>query len=222
MADENTPGEGQEPNTPAAGQAPTPNGQAPDGTQTPNQPGSDLSPDAAQKLIAELRSENAKRRVELKELDDLRKFRDEVEASKLTEQQKAAAEVDALKKQHAASIEALRTAKLETAIAVQAGALKLADADTALRLVDRSTITFADDGTPDPATVTAALEALVTAKPFLRATPTPPSAGSPANPAKPEGAMTIEQVRALTPEQIAALPPDQYARALAALGGSHT
>lgn len=224
MADKNTTGEGQAPNTPAAGQAPTPEGQAPDGTQTPNPTTGtgDLSPEAAQKLISELRAENAKRRAESKDLDALRKFKADYEASQLTEQQKAAAELTALKEQHSASIEALRTAKLETAIAIQAGALKLADADTALQLVDRNSIEFGDDGTPDPASVTSALEALVAAKPFLRATPPPPSAGSPANPAKPEGAMTIDQVRAMTPEQIAALPPDAYARALAALGGSHT
>lgn len=196
MVDENTTGEGQAPD-PAAGQAPTPNGQAPEGTQTPepSAPG-DMSLEDARKLISDLRAENAKRRAESKELDELRQFKAQTEEAQLSEQEKAARRMQELQEQADAATQTAREAKLETAIAVQAGALGLVDPDAALRLIDRSNVQFADDGAPDPESVAEALEALVEQRPYLRGSPPAPNAGSPANPARPEG-LTQEQARDL-------------------------
>lgn len=200
-------------------QAGTPEGQAPEGQQQTPNPGSEpLSPDAAQKVITDLRAENAKSRIQLKELEDLRKFKAEVEEANLTEQQKTAAQVEALTTAQNSLTEALRTAKLETVIAVQAAGMNLVDPDVVLQLVDRSGIEFADDGTPNSDTVKQALTRLIEAKPFLAATP-PTSTGGPANPGR-GGGMSITEVKAMNPEQLAALPPEQFKAALAALGGS--
>lgn len=217
---ESSPAGGQEPprTEPQAG---TPKGQAPEGQHKNPNPGSEtLSPDAAQKVITDLRAENAKSRIQLKELEDLRRFKAQVEEANLTEQQKTAAQVEALTNTQNSLTEALRTAKLETAVAVQAAGMNLVDPDVVLQLVDRSGIEFADDGTPNGDTVKQALTRLIEAKPFLAATTPPTSTGGATNPGR-GGGMSITEVKAMTEEQLAALPPEQFMAVLAALGGSH-
>lgn len=209
--------EGQAPNE-SQPQEGTPQGQAPDGTSGTEPTGSDLSVEDAKKVIADLRAEAARNRQKLKQLDELERFKADTEAAQMTEAEKAAATVETLTKQTEALADQVRTAKLETLIAVEAGGMGLVDPDTALALIDRTGIEYTDDGTPNADTVKQALQSLVEAKPFLKAT-TPASTGGATNPGRSAG-MSINEVKAMTPEQLAALPPEQFNAALAAIGGS--
>lgn len=162
--------------TPGLEPAPAP-GQVPAPT---NEPGS--KPETfSREYVEELRRENAARR---KAEQDAAAERDrlaaqiaEHEKSQLSEKERAERERD--EAQAAAKTAAERAASklLRAEVVFHAGSLGFVDPDDALALLDRSQITFDDQG--DPQGVKKALEQLATAKPHLLGGG---GSGSPANP----------------------------------------
>jgi hypothetical protein len=127
------------------------------------------------------RAEAAKYRRQLRELEAKLKAKEDAD---LSEAERQARELTALKEAVAAKDEQTRTLALEAAIAVRASRMGIVDPDAAMRLLDRGHIEFTEDGRPDGASVEGALKDLLKAKPYLRASAPPP--GSAANPARQE------------------------------------
>lgn len=137
----------------------------------------EMTLDQALKALADVRKESASRRVEARELAELRTFKSEAETAKLSDIQKAQAALDTANKR-ATTLQA----RLATQ-AVQQAATKLGiiDPEVAATLV-QADLELDDQGVPLNAE--SALRALLKVKPYLAS----PAlvAGSPANP--PRGA----------------------------------
>lgn len=125
--------------------------------------------------IAELRRENAKHRTEN---NSLRTFKEQQEASTLSETEKAnKAKTDA--EARATTLEAqLKETRLRGDIERAARKLSIQDEDAAYRLLDLDQVTFDDAG--KPTNIEKLLSDLAKAKPYLVAASG--SGGSPANP----------------------------------------
>lgn len=83
--------------------------------------------------------------------------------------------------------------------AISTAETKVADAEVALQLIDRSKIKFSADGKPE--NLNELLKALVEAKPFLAAGPGVPATPA-SNPARTGAKFTLEQVQAMSPAEI--------------------
>lgn len=141
----------------------------------------DSKPHADDEAAKQARAEAAKWRRQVRDLEAKLKAKDEAD---LSEAERQARELSAVKEREAALAEQNRTLALEGAIAVRAHRMGIVDPDAALRLLDRKDIEFDDAGRPDGASLESALKDLLKAKPYLRASA--PAPGSPANPARQE------------------------------------
>ncbi len=200
MAEETTSTDGGQASTsgkPQAGTSTT-DGQA---------PVSQTHPTEQDRIIEQLRKENALARVKAKELDDLKA---KLEADKLSETEKLQKQIaDAVKERDSALAQATAL-KVETAIQLRASQLGFADPDDASKLLDRSKV--ADDAS----NIDALLKDLLEKKPHLKAQgsrASGSSSGGATNPGRAAsahtGAISAEFVRNITREQYRALTPAQ-------------
>lgn len=167
MGEENTP----PPVAPQAGDGGTnPEPQA--GTTTPGEPQAgdpqSQQPKPAksagdyERMINELRKENAGHRTRLKTFEDEEKKRQEAQ---LSEQQKLEKRFADLQKSHEDYRTSVQDRIVTTELRAQAADLGFADLSDAVRLLDRSELEFDDDGIPTNAHQL--LEKLAKAKPYL-------------------------------------------------------
>jgi hypothetical protein len=147
--------------TPQAGGTSSTSPQA--GTTTPPTPqagGGTKTSDDYERMIADLRKENAAARVKAKELDDLKA---KLEADKLSETEKLQKQIADAVKERDTALATANALKLDTTIQLRASHLNFADPDDAIKLLDRSKV--ADDGS----NVDALLKDLLNSKPHLKA-----------------------------------------------------
>ena len=172
-------------------------GQAPEEAQTPpggEAPGLEPTPDAQDaqdekdnpqalnpdKALKEARSEAAKYRKRLRELEAVQQAREEAE---LSESEKQARRMQQLEQALEEREVTTRRLALESAVAVRSNSLGIVDAEVAVALLDEASLDYDDAGRPEPESLDNALRRLLKAKPYLK---TQPPASSPANPARSE------------------------------------
>lgn len=167
-----------------------------------------------------LNSENQNLRRRLKEFEDAKRAADEAALSDHEKLQKRQQELEAA---HARLLTDNQTLRTRMAVERAARQMHLVDEDAAYRLLDPASIEYdSDSGEPTHASVKAALEKLVKAKPYLQATETAqPLNGAPAAPATAPalslGAMPRpDNGRALTQADEARRQAQVYSRARAA------
>lgn len=178
-------GPGQTPSVAGEGQEPTSAPQEGTPTTTGQEPAASTSTET-ERLQAELRAtraEAAKYRKAAKEAEEAARARQEAELSDL---ERATARAKQLEDQNTALTATLRTLALENTVTTHAQQLGIIDPAAAMALMNQQTVEWGDDGRPDPESVTAALRALVEAKPYLARKP-PISTGAPANPDRGSG-----------------------------------
>lgn len=199
----------------SAGQAPTPptSGQEP---QAPPPAGA-ASPDPASKdsksaedmerMIAELRKENAQHRTANKELLT---YKDQQEASKLSETEKLAKAAQDAKAERETMAAELRGERAQNAVRQAAQKAGIAP-DLAAKLVK---VEFDADG--KPVGVDDAIASLAREHPNLVAAQGDTT--SPGNPGRSRAGnqLTLAQLKIMTPQQIAVIPKADLDRALAA------
>ncbi len=144
----------------------TPQPQAGNTTTTEPQAGESQkttkSADDYERIIADLRKENAGHRTKLKSFEDAEKQRQEAELSEKEKLEKRLAEAQREREQTLTRAQERITASEIRAAAADLG---FADPQDAARLLDRSELEFDEDGTPKNAR--ALLEKLAKAKPYL-------------------------------------------------------
>jgi hypothetical protein len=133
-----------------------------------------------EKALKDARSEAAKYRKRLRELEAAHQAREEAE---LSESEKQARRMQQLEQALEEREVTTRRLALESAVAVRSNSLGIVDAEVAVALLDSSSLEFDDAGRPDPESLDNALRRLLKAKPYLK---TQPPASSPANPARGE------------------------------------
>lgn len=104
---------------------------------------------------------------ELAELRDAKKKLDEVESANKTELEKANERAAKAEADAKAAVTEAKETRLRSAILAEAAKpdRKIVDLDSALTLLDRSSLTLDGDG--NPTNIAVAMDALLTAKPFL-------------------------------------------------------
>lgn len=112
---------------------------------------------AARKEAAEYRKRAAAAEARLKEIDD---------ASK-TEMDKLQERLQELESGSQSATQTIQDLRLQLAVVNTAAEVGVRDTETALALIDRTVISWGDDGTIDQKSVVKALTDLVTRKPFL-------------------------------------------------------
>ena len=172
-------------------------GQVPEDVQTPPEgetQGQEPIPDAqdaqdeqdnqqalnSEKALKEARSEAAKYRKRLRELEAVQQAREEAE---LSESEKQARRMQQLEQALEEREVTTRRLALESAVAVRSNSLGIVDAEVAVALLDEASLDYDDAGRPDTESLDNALRRLLKAKPYLK---TQPPASSPANPARSE------------------------------------
>lgn len=209
-----------------SGSATPPGGQAPQGSQPPP-PGGQPTDQASGggKTVAELeamlqtvRAENAKHRTEN---NDLKAFKDKIEAERLSESEKLQkAAKDAADR--AASLEsALKETRTQAAVERAARKLNIVDEEAAYALLDKSKIEFDGD---TPKNIEALLTELVKAKSYLVGQPGGTGGGSSSSATNPPrggagGSISVEAIKQMTPQQIAALPKAEFDKVMQAVSG---
>lgn len=181
------------------------------GTQasgTAGQASGGRSADEYERIIAELRKEQAGNRTKLKAFEDAQAAADAAKLSDLEKAQKQAADA-------AKAVEAYKQRVADYAVRLEASKLGIVDPElAALAIAGR--LEFADDGTPSNATDL--LKDLVKAKPYLIAqqagTQTQGQSQTTRQPASSGGAANAgasARVGAFTRESIAKMTPSEYA-----------
>jgi hypothetical protein len=165
---------GQEPS--ARGQVPQP--PQPEPAPAGAQAGQEPEPERFDAdYVKKLRSEAAEYRRRMRELEQIVRQHEDAKLSETERLQKRLAELE--REQELSKRERQeRTLKYETMLA--ASRLGIVDPEAAYRLLDLTTLTFAEDGTPT--NLEQVLHDLLKAKPYLAKQPQV-SAGSPTNPA---------------------------------------
>lgn len=191
---------------PQAGNQPPNDPQAGDGTKPPR------SADEYERMIAELRKENAGHRTKLKKFEDDERVRTEAQ---LTEQQKKDKQYTDLQKSHDDALRSHQEYKINSEVRIQAAQMGFADLNDAIRLLDWSAITYDDEGTPN--NVSALLKDLLKTKPYLAGKPAaPPTSGGATNPPRSQTSgqeqITDAYIAQLTPAAYSALSPEMRAR----------
>lgn len=153
--------------TPQAGDGGAPPPQA--GDTTPTTPQAGKSQEDYDKIIADLRRENAAARVKAKELDDLKQ---KLENDKLSETERLTKQIADLQKAHDAAIAQTQTLKVAASVASQAARLGFADPDDAIRFLDASEIDA------NASNVESLLKDLLKSKPYLAGTQRASSGGA--------------------------------------------
>lgn len=135
---------------------------------------------AAEQALKQARSEAAKYRKRLRELEAQAEAAREAEMSETERLAKQLADAQQTLQERDAQT---RSLALESAVAVRSNALGIVDAEVAVALLDREALDYDDSGRPDPESLDAALKRLIKSKPYLKQ---PVAPASPANPARSE------------------------------------
>jgi len=192
--------DGQAPTTPTPQAGDQPGQQQPDANVAQAAPVANAAD--TDKLIRQLRQENAERRVREKELADKLKI---IEDAKLSEAEKQAKHLKEL--EAGASDAQARAGELELRLNVERKARKLGivDEEAAFALMDKTKVVYGDDGRLDAASVETALAGLLQERKWLKGREIPEiPVVSPTNAQKPEarGVLTLKDVEGMTSEQI--------------------
>ncbi len=167
---------------------------------------SQKSSDDYERMIAELRKENASHRVKAKELDELKA---RLESEKLSESEKLQKQLADYQARESDLTRQLQEHRVRSAVFAQASALSIIDVDAAAKLLDWSEIDY--DGNGNPTNVDTLLKQLVKAKPYLvnqqQQQRQAPTSGGATNPSR----STTTSPQALTKDYIAKLTPADYA-----------
>lgn len=174
MSDDNN-----ESKTPPAGESvQPPAGDQNSQSQTPpagsegNDPIEEARREASREANREAKAERDKRKAAEAERDKLLAEAEERRLAELSEAEQAKERAEKAEAELAAAQKLAQANALRAEVAVQAQALNIVDADSALKLMDTAGITHNDDGTVEG--VKEALSKLIEAKPFL--------VGKPGNP----------------------------------------
>lgn len=131
--------------------------------------GDNQDPEALKKALdAERKARREAERsakAEKDELERLRKEKQEREDAEKTELEKAQAEVERVKREAAEKDEALKSERIRNSVILAASSLNIVDPDAAEKLLDKSAITFADDGKPE--NISELLNELIKSRPWL-------------------------------------------------------
>lgn len=161
--------------------------------------GEQALPQAVKDLIAKLRRTE---RAQAKALADATTKLKTHEDAQLSETERLQAQVKEHTEKSTTLASALQTERVQNAVELTAHQLGIVDPEAAYLLVDKSTIAVGEDGRVDRASVKTALEALVAARPYLKAAPAaaaPAKSGSATNPdrAKGQPSLTRKVVEAM-------------------------
>lgn len=157
-----------------------------------------LSLDEAQKLINELRKEQAKTRTRLKAYEEAE---DTAKKAAMSETEKLQARIRELEQAQTAATEREKRTALRVAVVTQAAKAGFADPEDAMRMLDADAVEWTEDGSR-PKNVESLLNAILRSKPYLKSTTQlPPDMGQ-GN--RGTGGLTLADVKRMTPEQIIA------------------
>jgi hypothetical protein len=190
---------GNEPNgTPNGDQASTSSSSTTDGQAPVSQ-----QPSEFEKIIAELRKENAAHRTKLATFE---KAQADADAAKLTETERLQKQLAELQSEKEKAAQALRDRVIQYEILAQATKLGIIDPDAAVKLLDQSQLKLDDSGVPT--NVDALLAKLIQDKPYLvsQAKPPAPTAGGSTNPSRSSSAPGSQ----LSWDAITKMTPDEY------------
>src|SRR5258708_1421788 len=189
----------QTPSTPQAGNAGTdPQPQAGDPQPTP-QAGSGKTPEDYERMIADLRKENAGHRTKLKKFEDDETQRTQAQMSEQEKLQKTAAD---LQSKYDSDTSALTERIVRYEVERQAARLGIIDPDAAAQLIDWDALEYDEDGTPRNADTL--LKDLLKAKPYLAGKAAPSTAGGATNPGRASAntaQLSWDIITKMTPEQ---------------------
>jgi len=170
--------------------------EAPTIEETPATPPADLGENG----VKALQAERAARKAAEKQIADLASQLDAIRAEQMTDQEKALA---------AARSEAAEVAKAETAATYERRLLeatvkaqaagRFRDPADALRLIDLTDLPRGDDGVIDDAAIGAALDAILTEKPYLGTDQTPQWPAGDQGPQGPEAARIFTRAQLRDP-----------------------
>ncbi len=135
-------------------------------TDPPPDPNKMVPQGEVNRLMGALRLEERAKTADYEELKEKAAKHDEAEAAKLSTEERLTAEVVEAKGHTATANEKVTQMAISTAIQVKAAQMGLQNPDDALALVARAGISYSDESGVEG--VTEALEALVTAKPYLK------------------------------------------------------
>lgn len=136
-------------------------------TTTPT--GDEHDPARAKALIDKLRAESKDAKATAKALADAQARLDAIDAEKLSESERLQKERDEATAKAAEADQRLREQAIRLAVYGQRDTLGLASADLAIAALDRSAVTFDDQG--QPTNVADLLTALIEREPILKGTP---------------------------------------------------
>lgn len=161
--------------SPQAGTTTSSETQAATGT-TPTQ---QRSAEDYERMLADLRRENASHRTKLKKFEEDEAKRNE---SQLTEQQKLEAKLAKLQSDHDNATRTLQERTVNYEVRLQAATMGIVDPDAAAKLLDWTELAYDDNGAPT--NVEALLKALLKAKPYLASKAAQPTSGGATNPSR--------------------------------------
>lgn len=202
----------------------TPEPQAGEGSET-------ISLDEAKKL----RSEASNLRKRLKELDaahaELKTFREQTEAAKLSDQEKQALAQKKIEQQLAEYqaqnsdlLRQLQEARISNEVLKQSSKLNIIDLDAAGKLIDSSRIDYDESG--NPTNIDSLLKELVKARPWLAGKAQQQTSGGATNPPRSQTSGPqqitkeyVEQIQRGGPSAWSALPEDEQKRISAFIRG---
>ena len=162
---------------PQAG-APTTGGQAPMSQPTSTEPPAQERLEH-ERIIAELRKENAAARKRLEAIDQANK---EAELAKLSEHEKLQKQLADHQSQSSMLAKQLQEERLDKEVIKQASKLNIIDVDAASKLIDASSIVYDESGRPT--NVDALLKELAKARPWLTGKPQAQTSGGATNPSR--------------------------------------
>lgn len=178
-------------NEPQAGATENPQPQA--GTTTTQEPQAGESESISLDEARKLRSEASNLRKRLKELDamnlELKTFREQTEAAKLSDQEKQALAQKKIEQQlaehqsqNADLLRQLQEARINNEVFKNASKLNIIDIDAAGKLIDASRIDYDESG--NPTNIDSLLKDLVKARPWLAGKAQPATSGGATNPSR--------------------------------------
>jgi small-conductance mechanosensitive channel len=167
------------------------------------------------RMDAALKKANKEAKANRLEADELKRFKEQVDAEKLSAEEKQELARQNLEKQladlqsqHANATRQSQERIINYEVRLQAAQMGIVDPDAAARLLDWAEIEY-DDESGAPTNVQALLNALISAKPYLKASParSAPSSGGATNPSR----TTTTASKEISWEMIAQLTPAEYA-----------
>ena len=176
----------------------------------PDVPAKTFSQEEVNRLQAQVRREVRGQFGDYQQLKDRAARADELEKAQLSDQEKLEARAIEAERKAAAAIQQVASAVIASEVKVRASQLGIIDPDAAYLLLDRTNLSYAEDGKVSG--VDDALTQLMEDKPYLKGLPNRapnlnPQTGEPA----PALRLTADQLEAA---RLMGLTPEQYAQGL--------